>query len=240
MPLLEHEDIISGSRHHRGYRNNAAAARAGNRKETADNVIPEALFIRFPSVSNGLPPPLPSLRSVWELPADVVVFDEPDFEIELVALLSVGSALEDCSVVCAAFVGFRVVVACAELLLDVSTSSELASEAVLAVLVLLPMIGLAVFVFFCDVVGVVVVVFGAAVVLWVVGGVVVVVVPMLWHICAGPTPAKKATTKFCPETPWPPHAFSIGDTSACRELMQVEVHWCVMKSEDSHPGICAV
>jgi hypothetical protein len=121
---------------------------------------------------------------------------------EAAALLWVGAALEDCPVVCATFVCFRVV-DCTELL-DLSTNNELAPVAELAVLVLLTIDGLAEVVGFFDVVGFFVD-FGAAVVLLAVCC--VVVVPALWQICCGPTPAKKATTRFCPSTPWPPHAF---------------------------------
>jgi len=75
------------------------------------------------------------------LPGADVVFDALSFalvvdlsattELSLVVL-----ALDDGVAVCSTFVCFRVVVSAAELLLEASTRRELASAAVLAVLVL--------------------------------------------------------------------------------------------------------
>lgn len=42
----------------------------------------------------------------------------------------------------------------------------------------------------------------------------------LGHICSGPTPARNATTRFSPWTPWLPQALCIVGTNAKSALMQ--------------------
>ena len=58
------------------------------------------------------------------------------------------------------------------------------------------------------------------------------------HICSGPTFARKATTKFCPVTPCPPHASFMGPTMACSAFTHVSVQDCVVKSGMPQPEIC--
>lgn len=94
---------------------------------------------------------------------------------------------EDVCVLC----GFGITVAV--MVLDVSISRDAVPVAFGAVVVLLPIVGEGVVWGACgeDIGGPVCMPPGAA----------------LWQSCCGPTPSRKATTRFWPVTPWPPHAW---------------------------------
>lgn len=167
----------------------------------------------MPAVSKGLPPPLPSLRFVWELPADVVVLVDDvllDFDVVCAAFceLLVFVALLEEALLEVVFCFVLVVFATAEGL-DVSAISDVVSFADSAVLVLLTIVALGVLVVVCC--GVV----HCCVVEVVLSSEVVPGDPRFLHNCCGPRPARYATMRFCPDTPCPPHALRIGWTNAC-------------------------
>ena len=57
---------------------------AENSIDAAEIESPLAPLPILPGVSNGLPPPLPSFRSVCELPLDDDVCDAPPFDVVVV------------------------------------------------------------------------------------------------------------------------------------------------------------